>query len=128
MQNELAGSILLSDTEALESKHTGKYISHLTYDVGLVNALSSTALLNLMKDSLTLISLLFVMFYQNWKLAIFSLIMMPLSAFVARSLGKKELEKLQQKVLSHLEDFLHCLMKFLELTKLLKYIKGKMMK
>ena len=89
LQNELAGSILLSDTEALESKHTGKYISHLTYDVGLVNALSSTALLNLMKDSLTLISLLFVMFYQNWKLAIFSLIMMPLSAFVARSLGKR---------------------------------------
>ena len=89
LQNELAGSILLSDTEALESKHTGKYIAHLTYDVGLVNALSSTALLNLMKDSLTLISLLFVMFYQNWKLAIFSLIMMPLSAFVARSLGKR---------------------------------------
>ena len=89
LQNELAGSILLSDTEALESKHTGTYISHLTYDVGLVNALSSTALLNLMKDSLTLISLLFVMFYQNWKLAIFSLIMMPLSAFVARSLGKR---------------------------------------
>ena len=89
LQNELASNILLSDTETLESKHTGKYLSHLTYDVGLVNALSSTALLNAMKDTLTLISLLFVMFYQNWKLALFSLIMMPLSAFVARSLGKR---------------------------------------
>ena len=89
LQNELASNILLSDTEILESKHTGKYISNLTYDVGLVNALSSTALLNLMKDTLTLSSLLFVMFYQNWKLAIFSLVMMPLSAFVARSLGKR---------------------------------------
>tara|TARA_B100000945_G_C20416560_1_gene615459 strand:+ start:333 stop:2075 length:1743 start_codon:yes stop_codon:yes gene_type:complete len=89
LQNELTGNILLSDTESLESKHTGKYISHLTYDVGLVNSLSSTALLNIMKDSLTLISLLFVMFYQNWKLALFSLIMMPLSAYVARSLGKR---------------------------------------
>ena len=89
LQNELTSNILLSDTETLESKHTGKYLSHLTYDVGLVNALSSTALLNSMKDTLTLISLLFVMFYQNWKLAFFSLIMMPLSAFVARSLGKR---------------------------------------
>ncbi len=89
LQNELTSNILLSDTETLESKHTGKYLSHLTYDVGLVNALSSTALLNAMKDTLTLISLLFVMFYQNWKLALFSLIMMPLSAFVARSLGKR---------------------------------------
>ncbi len=89
LQNELASNILLSDTETLESKHTGKYISHLTYDVGLVNTLASNALLNVMKDSLTLISLLFVMFYQNWKLAIFSLIMMPLSAYVARTLGKR---------------------------------------
>ena len=79
----------MSDTETLESKHTGKYLSHLTYDVGLVNALSSTALLNAMKDTLTLAFLLFVMFYQNWKLALFSLIMMPLSALVARSLGKR---------------------------------------
>ena len=59
------------------------------YDVGLIVSLASTALLNLMKDALTLISLLFVMFYQNWKLALFSLIMMPLSAFVARTLGKR---------------------------------------
>ena len=59
------------------------------YDVGLINALASTALLNIMKDTLTLTSLLFVMFYQNWKLALFSLIMMPLSAYVARSLGKR---------------------------------------
>ena len=50
---------MLSDTETLESKHTGKYISHLTYDVGLVNTLASNALLNVMKDPLTLISLLF---------------------------------------------------------------------
>ncbi len=89
LQNELASNILLSDSETLESKHTGKYISHFMYDVGLINALASTALLNIMKDTLTLTSLLFVMFYQNWKLALFSLIMMPLSAYVARSLGKR---------------------------------------
>ena len=52
LQNELASNILLSDTETLESKHTGKYISHLTYDVGLVNTLASNALLNVMKDLL----------------------------------------------------------------------------
>tara|TARA_B100000029_G_scaffold334627_1_gene326739 strand:- start:12899 stop:14641 length:1743 start_codon:yes stop_codon:yes gene_type:complete len=89
LQNELASNILLSDIETLESKHTGKFLSHLTYDVNLVFALASTALLNAMKDSLTLIALLFVMFYQNWKLACFSLIMMPLSAYVAKSLGKR---------------------------------------
>ena len=89
IQNELAGNILLSDSEIIESKHSGKYMSHFLYDVGLINSMASTALLNIMKDTLTLTALLFVMFYQNWKLAFFSLIMMPLSAFVARSLGKR---------------------------------------
>ena len=59
------------------------------YDVGMINNLASTALLNLMKDSLTLIFLLFVMFYQNWKLALFAIIMMPLAGGLAKSLGKR---------------------------------------
>ena len=48
-----------------------------------------TGVLNLMKDSLTLIVLIGVMFYQNWKLACFALIMMPLAAIVAKSMGKR---------------------------------------
>ena len=52
LQDEMSSSILKSDMDTIESKHSGKYISNLTYDVGLVNALSSTALLNLMKDAL----------------------------------------------------------------------------
>ena len=59
------------------------------YDIGLIHTLAGTALLNLMKDSLTLIALLFVMFYQNWKLALFSLLVMPLAAIIAKSLGKR---------------------------------------
>ena len=42
-----------------------------------------------MKDSLTLIVLVALMFYQNWKLALFALIVMPLAAIVAKSLGKR---------------------------------------
>jgi len=42
-----------------------------------------------MKDSLTLIVLVCLMFYQNWNLALFAIIMMPLAAVVAKSLGKR---------------------------------------
>jgi len=51
--------------------------------------LVGSGILNLMKDSLTLIVLVGLMFYQNWKLAIFALIIMPLAAIVAKSLGKR---------------------------------------
>ncbi len=89
IQGQMAGHILLSDTQSLESKHSGKYISSFLYDVGLIQGLISTGVLNLMKDTLTLITLLCLMFYQNWKLALFSIIMMPLAAFFAKSLGKR---------------------------------------
>tara|TARA_Y100000590_G_scaffold111359_1_gene126976 strand:+ start:3402 stop:5147 length:1746 start_codon:yes stop_codon:yes gene_type:complete len=89
LQKQIASSILKSDLQTLESKHSGKYISHIMYDVGQVNTLVSNGVLNLMKDSLTLIVLISLMFYQNWKLAFFALLMMPLAAFVAKSLGKR---------------------------------------
>ena len=89
LKDEMVSSILKSDVHTLESKHSGKYISHFLYDVQLISNLVSTAVLNIMKDSLTLIVLLSLMFYQHWKLACFAMIMMPLAAIVAKSLGKR---------------------------------------
>ena len=86
---QMTSRILESDTHTLETKHSGKYISHFLYDVGLIANMVGTGVLNLMKDSLTLIVLTGVMFYQNWKLACFALIMMPLAAIVAKSMGKR---------------------------------------
>ena len=89
LQKEVAGKILSSDIKTLESRHSGKYISNIMFDCGAVTQLVSTGVLNMMKDSFTLVFLLTVMFYQNWKLAIFATIMMPLASFFARKLGKR---------------------------------------
>tara|TARA_B100001996_G_C18659165_1_gene592396 strand:- start:234 stop:1979 length:1746 start_codon:yes stop_codon:yes gene_type:complete len=89
LQVQLSRCILKSDIHTIESKHSGKYIAHVFYDTGLVSQLVSSGILNLMKDSLTLIVLVALMFYQNWKLAIFAITIMPLAALVAKSLGKR---------------------------------------
>ena len=73
----------------LEKKHSGKYIGHLLFDAALIIQLVSTAILNLIKDSLTLIALLGLMFYQNWRLSLFAIIMIPLATITAKSLGKR---------------------------------------
>ncbi len=86
---EMTSGVLNSDTHTLEAKHSGKYISHFLYDVGMIANLVGTGVLNLMKDTLTLIVLVSLMFYQNWKLACFAIIMMPLAAIVAKSMGKR---------------------------------------
>jgi subfamily B ATP-binding cassette protein MsbA len=89
LQKQIASNILVSDLETLENKHSGKYISNIMFDAGQVQNLVSTGVLNLMKDSFSLIALVSVMFYQNWKLSIFALLMMPLAALLAKSLGKR---------------------------------------
>ena len=89
LQYDLLRSLVTADTQFIDQKHSGKFISNLTYDVQHITNLLSTAILNLVKDSLTLIGLLVVMFIQNWKLALVSLIMIPLASFASRTLGKR---------------------------------------
>ena len=89
IQSDMLSSLLKADTKLIDKKHSGKIISNLTFDVSMITNLVSTGLLNLVKDTLTLIGLLSVMFYQNWKLSLVALIMIPLASFFARSLGKR---------------------------------------
>ena len=112
LQIKLSSCILKSDVNTIESKHSGKYLAHVFYDTGQVSQLVSAGILNLMKDSLTLIVLVGLMFYQNWKLALFALIMMPLAAFVAKSLGKRinkavsESAKIEGNLTSYLSEII----------------------
>ena len=89
LQLQLMKSVIKADAEVVDQKHSGKFISHLTFDIGNMTHLISTVILNLAKDTLTLIGLIGVMFYQNWRLALFALIMIPLASFAAKSLGKR---------------------------------------
>ena len=89
IQSDMSKALVKADSGYIDSKHTGKFISNLTFDVGLITNLVSTVILNFFKDSLTLIGLLSVMFYQNWKLALIAIVMIPLASFAAKSLGKR---------------------------------------
>jgi len=89
VQQNLLEAIINSDTQVIEKKHSGKFIGNLTYDAALIIQLVSTSLLSLVKDGLTLIALLSLMFYQNWKLSLLAIIMIPLATFAAKSLGKR---------------------------------------
>jgi len=89
LQKKVARSILYSDIKTLDSRHSGKYISNIMFDAGQVQHLVSVGVLNLMKDSFSVIFLISVMFYQNWKLSLFAILMIPLAGGFAKNLGKK---------------------------------------
>ncbi len=89
LQKKIAKSILHSDVQTLDARHSGKYISNIQYDSGQVSHLVSTGVLNLMKDSFSVVLLVGLMFYQNWKLASFAIFMIPLAGGLAKNLGKQ---------------------------------------
>ena len=89
LQCDMLNNLVEADTKLIDGKHTGKFISNITNDVSHITNLISTAVLNIFKDSLTLIGLLIVMFFQNWKLSLVAIIMIPLASFAARTLGKR---------------------------------------
>jgi len=89
LQSQMAKSLINADTQIIDQKHSGKFISNLTYDVNQITNMLSTAILNLFKDSLTLFGLLFVMFYQNWKLSLIAIIMIPIAGMASKTLGKR---------------------------------------
>ena len=89
IQKKIANNILISDIQTLDNRHSGKYISNIMFDAHQIQNLVSTGVLNIMKDSFSVIALVSLMFYQNWKLALFAILMMPLAAGFAKSLGKR---------------------------------------
>ncbi len=89
LQYDMLGTLISADTQSIDEKHSGKFISNLTYDVLHITNLLSNGILNLFKDSLTLIGLLTVMFLQNWKLSLIAIVLIPIASIAARSLGKR---------------------------------------
>ena len=89
LQVDMLKSFIKADTEIIEDKHTGKYISNLNFDVDQITRMLSDAFLSIFKDGLTLIGLLIVMFFQNWKLSLIAMIMIPLATITAKVIGKR---------------------------------------
>ena len=89
LQTDMLKSFIKADTETIDSKHSGKYISNLNFDVSQITRMLSEAFLSIFKDGLTLIGLICVMFFQNWKLSLIAIIMIPLASITAKILGKR---------------------------------------
>ena len=89
LMRQISNNILISDIQTLDSRHSGKYVSNVLVDTGMVQNLVGTGVLNIMKDSFSVVMLVSLMFYQNWKLACFAILMMPLAGLFAKSLGKR---------------------------------------
>ena len=124
VQKDMLKSLISSDTNYIDKSHSGNFISKLNADVFMLQNLISVALLNLFKDSFTLIGLLGVMFFQNWKLSLIAIIMIPLAGYTAKVLGKR-ISKASLQELQKTEIFTKKLVEIFKNHKLIKIFQAE---
>jgi ATP-binding cassette, subfamily B, bacterial MsbA len=115
----MADKILRSDTSFLVSKHSGKFISNFTNDTQvLLNVINGIAI-SAVKEFFTLMALMGLMFYQNWKLSLLAIIMIPVAAFFSKKFGKRMGKFVNQSLLAS-EVFTKFLSEILKATSVIK--------
>ena len=115
----MAEKILKSDTAFIISKHSGNFISNFTNDTGTLLLVINHVAINAIKEFFTLIALVGLMFYQNWKLSILAIIMIPAAAYFSRLIGKK-MGKIVKGSLEASEVFTKYLSEILKATSVIK--------
>jgi subfamily B ATP-binding cassette protein MsbA len=89
MQNEMFAHLLRADLAFFHDTSTGKLISRFTNDVNLLRAAVSNSLLGIAKDSLSLVFLVGLMFYQDWLLALVALLVFPVAVLPVQRIGRR---------------------------------------
>jgi subfamily B ATP-binding cassette protein MsbA len=89
IQIKMSEKILNLDIAHISEKHSGKFISNFVIDIHFLLSTISNTVINSIKESLTLIALICVMIYHDWKLSILALTVLPVAAIFSKKIGKK---------------------------------------
>lgn len=95
----MAKKFLLSDISNITKKHSGKYLSQFNNDTAILFNVLTGVVVTIVKEALTLVALLGLMFYHDWQLSLVAITMIPVAAFSSKNIGKK----MGKKVLVSLE-------------------------
>lgn len=89
LRNKLYNHILRQPLSFFTKNPTGILMARLTSDVGLVQGAVSEAVTSILKDSFSLLGLVFVIFYRDWKLALVAMVIFPIAIYPITSFGRK---------------------------------------
>lgn len=89
MRNSIYGHLNALPMTFFHNNSTGELISRIINDVSMVQGAVSHALIHLLRDFFTMVGLLGVIFYMDWRLALISLIFLPMASVPIVVFGKK---------------------------------------
>jgi ATP-binding cassette, subfamily B, bacterial MsbA len=88
VQTDMVRSLIRFDLQQLNAVHSGQFISNFLYDASLLRDAIIKGVAAIAKEFLSLIFLAGVMIYQDWRLALLSVVVLPIIGWVTRNLGR----------------------------------------
>lgn len=89
IRNDVYQSTIRKDMTFFNRQTTGGLMSHMTNDIGMMQEGMANVVCGLFRDLISFISLLTVIFYRNWQLAILCFVVLPVTIYPAQLIGKK---------------------------------------
>lgn len=89
LRRETFAQLLRLPSRYYDASSSGMLISKITYNIEQVAEATTNAVTVLVRDGLTIIGLVFVMFYQSWLLSLFILVVGPIIALLVRYISER---------------------------------------
>ncbi len=89
IRDEIYRHIQTLSLSFFSQSQTGTLVSRITNDVTLLQTAAATIIAEAIRQGITAIGLLLVVFYRHWKLALIALIMLPLAVAIVAHFGRK---------------------------------------
>lgn len=109
LRNNLYSHIHDLSLSFFHKEKTGVLMSRITYDVNIIKNMVSSAVTGALRDFFTIIGLTFVIFYQDWKMALIAIIILPVAFFPVVEFGRRvrRVSTGCQEAMGDLSSFLH---------------------
>jgi len=89
LRNALYSRLTMQSLAFFTHRKTGELLARISYDVTLVQSAVSTSVTSLMRDSVSIVFLLAVVFIQDWLLALIATLVLPAIVWPIARFGRK---------------------------------------
>ncbi|MFT5789974.1 MAG: subfamily B ATP-binding cassette protein MsbA, partial [Shewanella sp.] len=89
MRQEVFEHYLTLPVSYMDNENTGNLISRVTYDTEQIARASGSALITIVRDSITVVGMISVMFYFSWKLSLVILVIGPIIGLIIAVVSRR---------------------------------------
>ncbi|MEJ5300649.1 MAG: lipid A export permease/ATP-binding protein MsbA [Thermodesulforhabdaceae bacterium] len=109
LRTKLFSHLVFMPVSFFDNKAGGELLSRITNDVQEIQEAVSRAVTGIVRDVFTIIGLTFVIFYQNWRLALIAMVVLPVAFYPLFIFGKflKKFAHKSQQGMGQLASIIH---------------------